>query len=327
MRNSIGRCGILQVLLAGGSLAAILVAGCGSSSGPGARGTGGAGGDDSTETGGTGGGSTPPPGTGGGAAGKGGGSAGVGGGAAGTGGSGGQTGGGGGGSPPATDAGTTASDGSPPPPPAGDGGMVSTGLGPGSADDAPPLVLPGSHLIFDGKTLTGWNCDGKWSVKNGAIDATGSGNSFCKSADAIYDTFRLTGKSRIVMNPSDHAGICWWPIGGGFLQLTPVSGSLWDYRGGGGIRTLPRPPWDYTQWNFFELLVDAKTGNVDLAVEGYQYPTYVDKKAHNKGAIALQLHAQPNEVQYKDLAVEVNPTVMKLLTAIPGKMPGKTPAK
>ena len=100
-----------------------------------------------------------------------------------------------------------------------------------------------------------------------------------------------------------------------------------DYRGGGGIRTLPRPPWDYTQWNFFELLVDAKTGSVDLAVEGYQYPTYVDKKAHNKGAIALQLHAQPNEVQYKDLAVEVNPTVMKLLTAIPGKMPGKTPSK
>lgn len=218
-------------------------------------------------------------------------------------------------------------DGSSPPPPAGDGGMVSTGgLGPGSADDSPPLVLPGSHLIFDGKTLTGWNCDGKWSVKNGAIDATGSGNSFCKSADAIYDTFRLTGKSRIVMNPSDHAGICWWPIGGAFLQLTPVSGSLWDYRGGGEVRTLPRPPWDYTQWNFFELLVDAKTGSVDLAVEGHQYPTYIDKKAHNKGAIALQLHAQPNEVQYKDLAVEVNPTVMKLLTAIPGKPPGKTPA-
>jgi hypothetical protein len=270
------------------------------------------GGSDGTDTGGTGGGSMPPRGTGGNPAP--------------TGGSGGAT--GTGGAPPTVDAGTTENDASSSPPPTGDGGMVSTGgLGPGSADDAPPLILPGAHLIFDGKTLTGWNCDGKWSVKNGAIDATGAGNSFCKTADAIYDTFRLTGKSRIVMNPSDHAGICWWPIGGAFLQLTPVSGSLWDYRGGGGIRTLPRPPWDYTQWNFFELLVDAKTGSVDLAVEGYQYPTYIDKKAHNKGSIALQLHAQPNEVQYKDLAVEVNPTVMKLLTAIPGKMPGKTPAK
>jgi hypothetical protein len=303
MRISIGTRRIHRTLLAGGALAAILVAGCGSA-GPAAHGTGDTGGTGPTDTG-----------TGG--------SAGKGGSSAGTGGSGGVT--GEGGSAPTADAGATASDAQPLPPPTGDGGMGV--LGPGSADDAPPLVLPGAHLIFDGKTLTGWNCDGKWSVKNGAIDATGSGNSFCKSADAIYDTFRLTGKSRIVMNPSDHAGICWWPIGNAFLQLTPVSGSLWDYRGGGEIRTLPRPPWDYTQWNFFELLVDAKTGSVDLAVEGYQYPTYIDKKAHNKGAIALQLHAQPNEVQYKDLAVEVNPTVMKLLTAIPGKMPGKTPAK
>jgi hypothetical protein len=35
--------------------------------------------------------------------------------------------------------------------------------------------------------------------------------------------------------------------------------------------------------------------------------------------IGLQLHAKPNEVQYKDLALEDNPTEMKLLTVIPGK--------
>jgi hypothetical protein len=179
-------------------------------------------------------------------------------------------------------------------------------------------VLPGSKLIFDGKTLTGWMCDARWSVKDGAIDGTGSGNSFCKTADD-HATFRLTGKSRIVKDPSNHAGICFWgPRGGGCLQITPVSGSIWDYRGGGEVRTLPRI-FDYTKWNFFELLVNAETGSIDLAVEGHVFPTYVDKKSHTKGPIGLQLHAQPNEVQYKDLALEDNPTQMKLLTVIPGK--------
>ena len=139
------------------------------------------------------------------------------------------------------------------------------------------------------------------------------------SSDLDHDSFRLTGKSRVVMDAANHAGICFWGgRTGGCLQVTPVSGSLWDYRGGGEVRTLPRTL-DYMQWHFFELLVDAKTGNVDIAVEGHAYPTYTDKKAHTKGPIQLQLHAKPNEVQYKDLAVEDNPTVNKLLTVIPGK--------
>jgi len=224
------------------------------------------------------------------------------------GGGGGSTGGSGGSAPDASASDAAASADAP-----GNPGQV---LGPGSADDSPPLVLPGSKLIFDGKTLTGWMCDNRWSVKDGAIDGTGSGNSFCKTADD-HDTFRLTGKSRIVKDPSNHAGICFWGTGG-CLQITPVSGSLWDYRSGGEVRTLPRNL-DYTKWNFFELLVDTKTGTVDLAVEAHAFPTHTDKKTRNKGPIGLQLHAQPNEVQYKDLALEDNPTVMKLLTAVPGK--------
>jgi hypothetical protein len=224
-----------------------------------------------------------------------------------------------GGEGPPADAGPPADSGAAPTP-ASDGGLVSVpgGLGPNSPDDSPPLVLPGSKLIFDGKTLTGWMCDAKWSVKDGVIDGTGSGNSFCKTADD-HDTFRLTGKSRIVKDPNNHAGICFWGgRGGGCLQITPVSGSLWDYRSGGEVRTLPRTL-DYTQWHFFELLIDAKTGTVDIAVEGHAYPTYTDKKAHTKGPIGLQLHAKPNEVQYKDLSLEDNPAVNKLLTVIPGK--------
>ncbi len=206
--------------------------------------------------------------------------------------------------------------------PPGAGGPPNTaGLGPGSADDSPPLVLPGSKLIFDGKTLMGWNpCDAKfWSVKDGTIDGNGSGNNFCLT-EGDHDTFRITGKSRMVKDPSNHAGICFWGNraagGGGCLQITPVSGSLWDYGGGGGVRTLPRSR-DYTKWNFFEILVDLKTGNIDIAVEGQAFPTYKDKSLgkRKKGPIGLQLHAKPNEVQYKDLALEDNPTVMKLLTA------------
>jgi hypothetical protein len=207
--------------------------------------------------------------------------------------------------------------------PIGDGPVNTGGLGPGSADDSPPLVLPGSKLIFDGKTLTGWNpCDAsRWSVKDGAIDGDGSGNNFCQTADD-HDTFRLTGKSRMVRDPSNHAGICFWgnrgSNGGGCLQITPVSGSLWDYGGGGGVRTNPRTR-PYDKWNFFELLVDLKTGKVDIAVEGQVYPTYTDRRlgSRKKGPIGLQLHSGSNEVQYKDLALEDNPTEMRLLTGKP----------
>ena len=75
----------------------------------------------------------------------------------------------------------------------------------------------------------------------------------------------------------------------------------------------------YDKWNFFELLVDLKTGKIDIAVEGQAYPTYMDRSLgrRKKAPIGLQLHAGSNEVQYKDLALEDNPTVMKLLTAKP----------
>ena len=192
------------------------------------------------------------------------------------------------------------------------------GLGPGSADDSPPLILPGSRLIFDGKTLEGWMCDAsKWSVVDGAIDGHGSGNSFCWTA-TDHDTFRVTGKSRMVQDPSNHAGICFWAPRGSSrcLQITPVSGSLWDYGGGGNARLLPRKR-DYSKWNFFELLVNLKTGTVDIAVEGEAMPTYKDRRlgSRQKGPVGLQLHSGQNQVQYKDLALEDNPTEMKLLTA------------
>ncbi len=207
--------------------------------------------------------------------------------------------------------------------PAPDGPVNTGGLGPGSPDNSPPLVLPGSKLIFDGTTLTGWNpCSANlWSVKEGAIAGNGSGNNFCQTA-TDHDTFRLTGKSRMVRDPSNHAGICFWggrgSGGGGCLQITPVSGSLWDYGGGNGVRTLPRSR-PYDKWNFFELLVDLKTGKIDIAVEGQAFPTYTDRNLarRKKAPIGLQLHAGSNEVHYKDLALEDNPTEMKLLTAKP----------
>jgi hypothetical protein len=247
------------------------------------------------------------------------------GGSAGTGGSGPAPGTGGGGASdtgaPAEDAAPASDSGGASDTPAGSGNFG--GLGPLSPDDSPPLVLPGSHLIFDGKTMTGWMCDaGRWTVKDGAINAKGMGNNFCLT-EGDYDTFRLTGKSRMVQNPQNHAGICWWggrsQGGGGCLQMTPASGSLWDYSGG-EVRTNPRV-FDYTKWNFFELVVNLKTGTVMIAVNGHGYPTYTDKKlgSRKKGPIALQLHAGFSELEYKDLSVEENPKEDKLLTVIPGK--------
>jgi hypothetical protein len=311
---------IVVSMLAGG----LLFSACGGGGGDGADdapGTGGA--INPVRTGGAGG-SKPGSGGAGPAQGGSGGSAGTGG-ALGTGGAGGAaatggaTGEGGNeadaGAAPGSDAGSSETA---PPAPVGDGG-----LGPNSPDDSPPLVLPGSKLIFDGKTLTGWTCDtAVWSVKEGAIDATGTGNNFCNTNDD-HDSFRLTGKSRVVKDPANHAGIGFWGGRakgcGGCLQITPASGSLWDYGGGGGVRTNPRTV-DYTKWSFFELIVNAKTGVVKIAVNGHAYPDYTAKAGRaKKAAIGLQLHAKPNEVQYKDLALEDNPADETLLTAIPGK--------
>jgi hypothetical protein len=72
-------------------------------------------------------------------------------------------------------------------------------------------------------------------------------------------------------------------------------------------------------WSQIELLANLTAGTVRVAINGHEVPGYKDcaNSGHKKGPIGLQIHAHASEVEYKDMAVEVNPTEDKLLTVKP----------
>jgi hypothetical protein len=202
----------------------------------------------------------------------------------------------------------------------GGAGGASGGAGGASGD-----VPPGMTKLFDGTTLTGW--DGNpafWSVKDGAIDGTAQKGGQLIMTKDDYDDFRFIVASRRV-SMTEHLGICFWggrtPVWkyNGCKLLIPPSGGSWEYAGSGGlpgITPYPHPSFDPQQWHVTELLAHLKTGTVEMAIDGTHVLTYKEPNLGRlkQGPIGLQIHANASEVQYKDVYVEVNPAVDKLLT-------------
>src|SRR5439155_20688974 len=168
----------------------------------------------------------------------------------------------------------------------GGGGAMEADAGatPGPDGGTPvaiPDLLPGSTPIFDGKTLTGWvGKPGVWTVKEGYIDGLAQNGGSLLATTMTYDTFRISGKANVLQS-DNHLGICIWGAKTGFgyggcIVFVPPSGSIWDYGGGGGIRTLPYVwmgmPVDKHAWNQFEILADAATGTVRMGVNGHEFP-------------------------------------------------------
>jgi hypothetical protein len=224
------------------------------------------------------------------------------GGGGGEGGAGGSTG-GSGGSAPEPDAGATAED--------------------GGANPVPGDILPGSTPIFDGKTLDGWvGKAGVWSVKDGALVGYAQNGGSLLSTTKTYASFRISGQANVLMS-ENHLGVCIWGAKsgtgyGGCIVFVPPSGSIWDYGGGGEVRTLPYT-WmgmkvDKHAWNQFEILADATTGTVRMGVNGHEFPVYKKAGRGKEAVIGLQIHAGFSQVGYKDLAIEVDPKEKRLLS-------------
>jgi len=208
-------------------------------------------------------------------------------------------------------------------------GTGDSGAGGGAGGTVPPppgaLMVPGTHSIFDGQTLTGWDGNpGIWSVKDGAIHGiTQNGGQLIKTKDD-YDNFRVVGQARMLgADISQHLGICIWgkpaaPGSWGYsgcVEFTPGSGSYWDY-GKCGAKNQPYTYATKPVYSVFEVLANLTTKKVRVAINGHEVPVYTDcaNSGHVKGPIGLQIHAHASEVEYKDLAVEVNPTEDNLLT-------------
>jgi hypothetical protein len=192
-----------------------------------------------------------------------------------------------------------------------------------------PGLLPGSTSIFDGKTLDGWDGSNYWSVKDGAIDGLAQNGGELIVTKALYDNFRISGQARMVQS-DNHLGVCFWGAKtghgyGGCIDFVPPSGSIWDYGGGGGIRTLTYVwkgvPVDKHQWHQFEILANATTGTVRMGVDGHEFPVYHKAGRGKLAVIGLQIHAGFSEVAYKDLAVEVNPKEDRLLSVSDPPLP------
>jgi len=202
---------------------------------------------------------------------------------------------------------------------------------PGPDGGANPIadLLPGSTPIFDGKTLDGWvGKPGVWSVKDGAIVGYAQNGGSLLATTKTYSSFRISGKANVLMS-ENHLGICIWGgksgTGyGGCIVFVPPSGSIWDYGGGGEVRTLPYV-WmgmkvEKHAWNQFEILADSTTGTVRMGVNGHEFPVYKKAGRGKEAVIGLQIHAGFSQVGYKDLAIEVDPKEKRLLS-VPGSMP------
>jgi hypothetical protein len=74
-------------------------------------------------------------------------------------------------------------------------------------------VLKNMTVLFDGKSLDGWDYDPKaWSIVDGALRGTGKGGNIWTKGD--YGSFRLILASRVASPPGDdghnHLGVLFW---------------------------------------------------------------------------------------------------------------------
>jgi hypothetical protein len=228
-----------------------------------------------------------------------------------TGGSGGSPGTGGAGGVPAADAA---------PPAEPDAGAPAVDAGPD------PVIAGGMIKLFNGTTLEGWDGNPKiWSVKDGAIDGLSPTGGQLVYTKGDYDDFRLILESRLV-SKTQHLGVCFWgersPTWGyaNCILVIPPSGGMWDYHKGikSPLHMNPaKANVDSSMWHKSEILANAKTGEVRMAVNGILVLTYKNMTGLKKGPIGLQIHNGSSEVQYRELYLEENPKDPNLITVKP----------
>jgi hypothetical protein len=210
-------------------------------------------------------------------------------------------------------------------PPADDGG-TSPGAD-GGVPSGPFTVPPGMTRIFNGKDLTGWMGSANiWSVNAAEMAIEGkiknSGQNIYTTA--TYDDFRVILTERALPDMDTHMGVCFWGGGGGTgyngcLDVIPPSGAIWDY-GDGGMKVNGVGSANNNikyAWHQVEILANAATGQVLVAVNGKQTTTYTKAGRPKKGPLGLQAHAGTVHEQYKDIFIDPAPKEKRLLTLTP----------
>jgi hypothetical protein len=198
-----------------------------------------------------------------------------------------------------------------------------------------PSTVPGIQPLFDGETMTGWNCSPAWSVTDAYIkgNAAASGT-FCATKE-LYSEFRIFVSINQVAGQHAGIGIAGANITGKwgqgdfkFHDLMTPSRYWWDYNinkgdDGGTTKFVDMTaapyniPWQ-GKWYQMEMLVSLAKGTVRAAMNGVDCMThsFTLRNGPPPSPIGLQAHGGNIDVRYKDIWIEVNPKQTDTLLSV-----------
>jgi hypothetical protein len=201
----------------------------------------------------------------------------------------------------------------------------------------PEAVVKQTKPLFDGKTLDGWiqTPADSWEIKDGVMVSKGVGRGVIYTKED-YTKYRLVFVMRHVKGNPDHQAcalvFCTRPEEGkkpldalGGIQFQPPNGGHWDYRpgqnkAGSGFKSVKHTKFNPKEWCQVEMLVDATTGKARMAVaqppgaKAEEVLRFEVKEAGKVGPIAWQMHKKGLFDEYKDVRIEINPTMDDFLT-------------
>jgi hypothetical protein len=175
-----------------------------------------------------------------------------------------------------------------------------------------------------------------WIVKDGAMASTGTGRGVIYTAKD-YSRYRLMFTMRHISGDPDHQAcvliFCSRPQPGekpldalGGIQFQVPNGGHWDYRpgmnnnGGPEFTSLRETHFDPHVWSRVEILADAATGTIRMALaqppgsKAVEILDFKDATAGKVGPIAWQMHNAGLFDEYKDVTIELNPRDNDLIT-------------
>jgi Domain of Unknown Function (DUF1080) len=221
-----------------------------------------------------------------------------------------------------------------------DAAAAETGSDPGPSAPTPGTgayaPCPKCKPLFDGKSLDAFNQagEGAWVIKDGALASTG------KAADAWtkeeWVNYRIFFSVRQIRGNHQPGVLFFGNSNGGKparglqgVQIQPPNGYTWDYRpgknnaGGNLFMKFDHPKLDVKQWSQCEALVKG-TGEIKFGCcqltgstpcKTVQSLHFKDPAAANKKSpFGIQMHNGGLFDEYKDIYVEVDPTVDDLIS-------------
>jgi hypothetical protein len=197
-------------------------------------------------------------------------------------------------------------------------------------------LYAGMRSLFDGTTLDGWiqKPDNSWDVMDGAMHSKGTNRGFIYTKENFGD-YRLIFTERLVGAISHQACVLLFGTDPGkdalgAIQFQPPNGFMWDYRTGknnnppASIAThYDHPKLSATEWSQCEILAHSSKGEFHAACcnltgagpcNAVEVVWFHDPTAASMGPIAWQVHNKGMQEEFKDVYIEVDPKVDKLIT-------------